>query len=148
MSNEQHFYHMLRSAGYRLTPQRRAICNYLAATTTHPTPSAVFDALADEHPGLSRATVYNTLNTLLALGALVQIDLRDGHAHYETNLTPHINLICRQCNRVFDHQPTDLNDVPWANLPAIEQFRAETVHIQVVGLCDDCLSPNNRSRKL
>lgn len=141
MPAQQRFQDALRGAGLRLTPQRRAICDYLAQVSGHPTPSAVFEALAAEYPGISRATVYNTLNTLYALGALTQIELGDGHTHYETNLTPHVNLICRRCNRVTDHgghAPIDPHDLSWVNLSHARQFHAEALHIHVIGLCDDC----------
>ena len=54
----------LKRGGFRITDQRRAVCEFLEQTTTHPTPSEVFAAVSVVHPDLSRATVYNTLNAL------------------------------------------------------------------------------------
>ena len=81
----------LRQAGKRITEQRRLVCEYLAETTTHPTPYQLYEDLSAQHPEISRATVYNTLNVLQELGAIVEIGFGTEHTHYETDTTPHIN---------------------------------------------------------
>jgi Fur family peroxide stress response transcriptional regulator len=138
MSNSQRLLNLLRQAGYRITPQRRAICDYLARTEQHPTAYRVYEALSADHPDLSRATVYNTLNVLHELGALVQLDLGDEHTHYETNLAPHVNLICRRCRAVFDFTPLEPPTAFLDSLHATSGFQPTTVHVQVMGLCPDC----------
>jgi Fur family peroxide stress response transcriptional regulator len=137
MTNSNRLLDALRAAGHRITGQRRILCNYLAKTHSHPTASAVYAALAPAHPELSRATVYNTLNILHQLGAIIQIDLGDDHTHYETNLQPHVNLICRRCGRVTDiASPLPLVEI--LESVQVEEFHAATVQIQVLGLCVDC----------
>jgi Fur family peroxide stress response transcriptional regulator len=138
MPKHEPFLDALRKAGHRITPQRRLICEYLATTAQHPTPSVVYAELAAQHPELSRATVYNTLSVLHNLGVIVQIDLGDDHTHYETNLAPHVNLICRRCQHVIDFEPLEAPDVLLANLRRSSQFLPTTVHIQVLGLCHAC----------
>ena len=93
----------LHLAGMRLTPQRQAICAYLAGTDRHPTPYEVYADIASVHPEISRATVYNTLNTLQQLGAIVELSFGAGHTHYDTNPEPHINLICLRCHKIIDY---------------------------------------------
>lgn len=138
MSRSELFLDALRKAGHRITAQRRLVCEYLATTDKHPTPSIVYADLAIQHPEISRATVYNTLSVLHALGAIVQIDLGDEHTHYETNLTPHVNLICRRCRRVSDFEPADPPDAFLAALRRSSLFQPATVHVQVLGLCHEC----------
>jgi Fur family transcriptional regulator, peroxide stress response regulator len=138
MTNSQAFLDALRQAGYRLTRQRRVICAYLAATDEHPTPYGVYTALVSQYPDLSRATVYNTLNVLHELGLLVQLDLGDEHTHYETDLAPHINLICRRCHGVVDFTPSEPPDAFLNLLRTAAGFQPTTVHIQVTGLCPAC----------
>jgi cation transport ATPase len=69
------YYAALKQAQLRLTPQRQTICEYLAGTDRHPTPYQVYADIAAGHPEISRATVYNTLNTLQQLGAIVEVRL-------------------------------------------------------------------------
>lgn len=96
----------LKKAGYRITEQRQQICQYLTTTDKHPTPYEVYAEISSQHPEISRATVYNTLNTLQRLGAIVEISIGADHTHYDTNPAPHINLICLRCHAVEDYQPT------------------------------------------
>jgi Fur family peroxide stress response transcriptional regulator len=134
----QQFEEALRQAGHRMTVQRRAICAYLATTDTHPTPSAVYESLAPDHPEISRATVYNTLHVLQQLGAIIQIDLGDEHTHYETNLQPHVNLVCRRCHGVIDYSSASLPDEFLTNVQRTASFQASAVQVQVFGLCAAC----------
>lgn len=128
----------LREAGLRVTTQRRLICQYLATTQSHPTAAALYQELSASHPELSLATVYNTLNVLSSLGALVQLDLGDEHTHYETNLAPHVNLICRRCRQVIDVESVQPVNAVSSALPSSIGFEAATVHVQVSGLCASC----------
>ncbi|MCB9152700.1 MAG: transcriptional repressor [Caldilineae bacterium] len=104
MNRSEKLQHALRSAGYRMTPQRLAICDVLAASDDHPTPYVVYERVRVQVPTVSVATVYNTLGALRDLGAIVEIGLGRSEAHYEPNLAPHANLICLQCGRISDFE--------------------------------------------
>ena len=137
MARTDVFLNAIRQSGRRVTEQRRVICSYLAASQSHPTPSRVFADVSREHPEISRATVYNTLNILQELGAIVEISFGDGHTHYETNTSPHVNLVCLRCH--------DIVDVPVA--PALleseeawlrDGFQPVAVKMDVYGFCEEC----------
>ena len=68
----------------------------------HPSAYQVYAELSAHHPEISRATVYNTLNALQELGAIVEISFGDGHTHYETDTSPHMNLVCLRCHVIED----------------------------------------------
>jgi Fur family transcriptional regulator, peroxide stress response regulator len=128
----------LRQAGKRITEQRRAICDYLAQTESHPTPYQVFADLSAQHPEISRATVYNTLNVLQELGAIVEIGAGVGHTQYETDTEPHVNLICLRCHEISDHPgPLPLADVQ-ASLQATGNFLPMAMRVEVFGFCERC----------
>jgi Fur family peroxide stress response transcriptional regulator len=128
----------LRQAGKRITDQRRAICDYLAQTESHPTPYQVFADLSAQHPEISRATVYNTLNVLQELGAIVEIGAGVGHTQYETDTEPHVNLICLRCHEISDHPgPLPLTDVQ-ASLQATGNFLPMAMRVEVFGFCERC----------
>ncbi len=132
------FLQALKQAGHRITSQRQAICEYLAATDKHPTPYQVYADISTEHPEISRATVYNTLNTLQSLGAIVEIKLGEDQTHYETNLTPHINLLCLRCHQIIDYAGIlpleDLQKV----LVAETGFQPVAAKIDIIGFCQSC----------
>ena len=132
------YYRVLQQAGLRLTPQRQAICEYLASTDQHPSPTRVFQDLAVQHPDISRATVYNTLNTLQQLGAIVELSFGADHAHYDTNPEPHINLICLRCHKIIDYHGTlQLDDLSHQVLGETG-FQTAAAKIDLVGFCAAC----------
>lgn len=135
-----HFLHTLQQAGLRLTSQRRAICEYLANTDRHPSAYQVFEALATTHPDISRATVYNTLNTLQELGAIVELSFGSDHTHYETNPEPHVNLICLRCHRIVDYHGDPGIDALAQRVLAETGFQTIAAKIDLIGFCDECRS--------
>jgi Fur family peroxide stress response transcriptional regulator len=128
----------LRQAGRRITEQRRLICDYLAATSSHPSPYRVYADLSAQHPEISRATVYNTLKVLQELGAIVKIEVGGDHTHYDTDTAPHINLICLRCHAVQDvPAPDALADVQ-AEMDDGQGFHALAVRMDLLGFCAAC----------
>jgi Fur family peroxide stress response transcriptional regulator len=91
----------LQKAGIRLTPQRRAILDYLASTDNHPSAHQIFQEVQKTHPDTSLATIYNTLNMLLRKGFLKMLEVEPDN-RCETNLGQHINLICDICGKIQD----------------------------------------------
>lgn len=128
----------LRRAGLRVTSQREAVCEYLAGTKSHPTTSQVFEAVRALHPEISQATVYNTLNTLRDLGAIVEISAGTEHTRYEPDPSPHINLYCLRCHQVSDLQDNVSPDVIMDNIFQNTGFRATALQVQVSGFCREC----------
>ena len=132
----------LRNAGHRITEQRYAICDYLAHTEKHPTPYQVYTELSALHPEISRATIYNTLNALQQLGAIVEINFGANHTHYETDPAPHVNLICLRCHHVVDYHSESADHVTkTAEFVALQQaigFQVMATKVDVLGLCQTC----------
>ncbi len=135
---EERLIQALRDAGLRLTPQRLAICRYLANTDTHPTTQEIYRALKPDYPSLSLATVYNTLSALVELGAIHALgDAGDDTTHYDADIAPHINLVCVRCHRIVD--------LPHQAVAELEKEAAERTGFRILGarvvyygLCPDC----------
>ncbi len=124
---------VLESHGVRITPQREEILRYLAQSRTHPTAYEVYEAVRAVFPRVARATVYNTLNLMVDLGLLIELKRQEGAVRYETDLSPHINLICMRCGQVIDApltQPLDLSH--------IQDFEIRYVRVDVYGICAQC----------
>lgn len=128
---------MLRQRGMRLTPQREAIIRLLAADCSHPSAEDVLARLAPDHPWLSKATVYNTLNSLLAAGIIQDVDLGHERRFDGRTLDPHGHLTCRACGKVEDF---DLSPAVRAALAASSEsgFATERIQVKLVGLCRAC----------
>lgn len=135
---EKRLLETLQAGGLRLTAQRRVICRYLAETHEHPTAQQIYEALKPSFPSLSLATVYNTLEALVELGAVHALgDAGDNTMHYDADIEPHLNLACVRCHRIID--------LPLAQLSALEEeaqrltgYRMLGARIMYYGLCPDC----------
>lgn len=128
----------LRQAGLRLTPQRLAICRALLQSQEHPTAQAVHAQLRREFPSLSRATVYNTLRTLVDAGLVQELGAAgDGAIHYDADLSPHINLICTRCHRIEDFANVSLSDVV-RRVAQDSGYQLRGARVAYYGLCPRC----------
>lgn len=105
----------LRGRGWRMTSQRRVVAEVLDGDHVHFTADEVHVRAAQRLPEISRATVYNTLGELVALGEVIEVTT-DGRAkRYDPNAHhPHQHLICSGCGTVRDVHP---DRDPLADLP-------------------------------
>ena len=102
----------LKQAGLRMTPQRAAICEALSRRFDHPTAQSLYDQLKPDFPSLSLTTVYQTLDTLLKLGAITSLgSAGDDTIHFEINTDPHINLACLTCHRICDLESSAIREL-------------------------------------
>ncbi len=94
---------LLASTGHRLTPQRRIIFDALCQSHRTMTAPEMFLRLRDKHPSLGRATVFRSLDALVAAG-LAQRFERDGHvyAYASCSTHHHHHLICTNCNHTTE----------------------------------------------
>ncbi|GFH38360.1 Fur family transcriptional regulator [Streptomyces pacificus] len=129
----------LRERGWRVTAQRRVVAEVLDGDHVHLTADQVHTRAALRLPEISRATVYNTLGELVALGEVAEVST-DGRAkRYDPNAhRPHQHLVCSGCGAIRDVRP--LGD-PLDRLPADQRY-GFTVSGAVVtyrGLCPSCV---------
>ena len=138
------FIDKLRRAGLRITSQRIAVCECLASAKGHPTPLQIYEAVHRKHPDINPTTVYNTLNTLRDLGAIVEVSADAEHTRYEMDTSPHVELICLQCHLVSDLRNSLASDMLMETVFQNTGFRATTLQVQVTGYCPACQETNAR----
>jgi Fur family peroxide stress response transcriptional regulator len=132
--------------GLPVTIQRRAILAVLVARRDHPTADRVAADLARRMPGISRATVYRTLETLVAHGLLLRASHPGAAARYDLNLDRHHHLVCDACGDITDFEEPALNNLPLPDF-AVQGFRIRDFSIHVRGLCKRCAKPKRAPRK-
>ena len=136
---------ILRSSGYRLTPQRLAILGILSRDTSHPTVEQVFRQVQKDFPTTSLATVYKTVDMLKELGQVLELEFSDGGRRYDgINITPHGHLVCRQCDAIEDY------DLQLERLrKRAEEASSYTINdarVDFYGLCAKCSAQGNGQR--
>ncbi|MCW5767937.1 MAG: transcriptional repressor [Phycisphaeraceae bacterium] len=97
---------VLRSSNLRCTRQRELVYEALASTHTHPTAEELFDLVRRLEPGLSLATVYNTLEVFVRSGLAQRIPCPSGATRYDSDMRDHVHLTTSD-GRVMD-VPEDL----------------------------------------
>lgn len=125
----------LRSGGMRVTPQRMAIAEYMASTTSHPSAEEVHRAVRKRHPMVSLSTVYKTLEMLRDRGLLSEIDMGSG-SRYDGRNTAHINLVCVQCGRIEDLEGDFVGDL-YRHVTKSSEYRVGGC-LDLRGLCGLC----------
>jgi len=124
-------------SGHRLTPQRREVYDVLLAERDHPTATEVFLRAKRRIPGISLATVYNCLETLVDCGLAKQVNVDRDATRYCPNLKEHGHFVCERCGTVQDVPVSKglRSGHPW-QLP--KNFSVIQTEVTVRGLCPDC----------
>lgn len=91
-----------RRADWRLTAQRRVIAETFDGQHVHLTAEEVLDRARRRLPEISLATVYNTLNELVALGELQPVQTARGRVRYDPGTGRHDHLVCVKCGEIRD----------------------------------------------
>ena len=135
----------LEAGGHRFTEQRAAVFRYLYATDAHPTADEVFLQVREEVPGISLATVYKSLETLVGCGLAVKLTYGDGSARYDGRTDDHHHLRCVTCGRVMD-LPGRADDREVARLAAsADSFTVTGYRLELTGYCQECAPARSRT---
>ncbi|HEY8486929.1 MAG TPA: transcriptional repressor [Limnochordales bacterium] len=133
----RHFHNLLARHGYRVTPQRMGIYEYLLSTTTHPTAEEIYGALRERFPMMSQATVYKTLELLTRLGLVSELGFGDEPNRYDGNPRAHINIRCTRCHRIYDLEDPRLEELA-SSVRARSGFSIEGQRHEFYGVCPAC----------
>jgi len=124
-------------SGHRLTPQRREVYSVLLDERDHPTASEVFARVKQRIPGISLATVYNCLETLVACGLARQMNIERAATRYCPDPAEHGHFLCDSCGSVSDIPLT--KGEPLANFFQVpSDFVVTRSEITLRGTCAAC----------
>ena len=99
---------ILRQCDIQPTPQRIAVVEYVLKSKAHPSADDVLSYARKKCPTVSRATVYNTLNLLVAKGLLGMQTIKEGAVVFDPNIEKHHHFI--------DNETGNIYDIPWDQL--------------------------------
>ncbi|MCT7986025.1 transcriptional repressor [Laspinema sp. A4] len=97
----------LNERGWRLTPQRETILQVFQNLPKgeHLSAEDLYELLQEEGEGISLSTIYRTVKLMARMGILRELELAEGHKHYEINQPyphHHHHLICVRCNKTIE----------------------------------------------
>src|SRR3989304_3012829 len=102
MLNTEELIKRCRNEGLNVTPQRMAIFKALEENRNHPSADDIYKIIIKEFPTVSLATVYRTLETLVAMGELAELLFVKGVRNYDPNTSPHHHGVCIICGKASD----------------------------------------------
>src|SRR5829696_2598139 len=85
-----------------LTKQREVVLRVIRESYDHLTANDVFGAARQLLPGISFATVYNSLRYLKEAGHIAEIQFGNGASRFDRITTRHDHAICTQCGKLVD----------------------------------------------
>ncbi|MFB2939473.1 Fur family transcriptional regulator [Aerosakkonemataceae cyanobacterium BLCC-F154] len=97
----------LNERGWRLTPQRETILHLFQELPKgdHLSAEDLYHRLESQGEAISLSTIYRSLKLMARMGILRELELGEGHKHYELNQPyphHHDHLICVRCNKTVE----------------------------------------------
>ncbi|MBZ4662442.1 MAG: transcriptional repressor [Caloramator sp.] len=134
--------HTLKSQGYKLTPQRRAVLDVIIDNEgKHLSPEEIYDIVKQNCPDIGLATVYRTLNLLEKMGVVCKMNFDDGCNRYELvhdeEDHQHHHLVCRGCGKVEEVED-DLLEVLEEKIEEKYNFKINDHSVKFYGYCSEC----------
>jgi Fur family peroxide stress response transcriptional regulator len=127
----------LRKKGYKVTPQRIAICLFALCSRDHPTAQRIYDEVRKVHPTVSLATVYKTLQILTEHGLIQELDFPQSQAKFDSYVEPHINLVCLRCGNIQDLDDDAAREIV-ERMTAKAGFERTGQRLDIYGICKAC----------
>lgn len=92
----------LASEGMRFTRQREVVYEAVLDQRDHPTADEVYARVRSDVAGISLATVYNTLETLVQCNLVKQVNFEREPTRYCPNLKEHAHFHDTKTGQIFD----------------------------------------------
>ena len=128
----------LTAAGERVTRQRLLVANALAAAGRQQTAEQLYGGLRRREPGIGRATVFRTLETLVDAGVARRLEL-EGHIYAYVACLPahHHHIACTRCGRVEEIDEAYVTPIA-QRLARDMGFEIDDARLDFYGRCATC----------
>lgn len=120
-----------------LTKQREVVLQVIRNEQEHLTASEVFDKAKQLLPGISFATVYNSLRYLKDAGHIAEISFGSGASRFDSMTSRHDHAICTKCGTLVDMQ-IELPEEIVSFAENFSKFKLESIELTLRGLCSKC----------
>lgn len=86
----------------RMTTQRKVVLKVLRESCEHPTVRDIYETAKQTLPGISLATIYNSLKALQRAGMVNEHHVTSGAARFCINKMPHVHMMDEASGRMID----------------------------------------------
>ncbi len=129
----------LEEAGHRATESRRSVARLIAGRDGAFVTADLVSDSERRKMGVARATIFRTLELLVALGAVERLDLPSGeHSYVRCETTRHHHhLVCTRCQRSVDLESLGMSGIV-AEAERRTGYRVDRHRVELFGLCPSC----------
>jgi Fur family peroxide stress response transcriptional regulator len=120
--------------GIRPMNKRVKIMNYMVSKRNHPTADMIYLELVNEIAGLSKTTVYNTLNLFVQEKIARALNIDSNELRYDADISQHGHFKCNECGEVYDFS---LNKEMLQDL-RLKNFLLDDYQFSIKGTCSIC----------
>ena len=132
------YFDILRSNGYRVTPQRLTVLDAICEGAGHTSLGEIYMRTKVIDPTIDRSTLYRALDLFEKVGLVVSANEVSGEKVYEiAKADAHHHLACKDCGKVekVDHQ---LVQPMFDLLEYSHNFTIKMDHLMIFGICQAC----------
>lgn len=128
---------LLHKYGLKATPQRLAICKYILQSEEHPTAEKVYKEIKEKYRTIGQATIYKTIALLKEIGLISELNFGNSHSRFDPNQRVHVNIICPDCNSIFDYE-SELLEKFWQKI--VSEVGGESIgqRLDLYKTCKKC----------
>jgi Fe2+ or Zn2+ uptake regulation protein len=127
---------LFREQGLNVTSQRQRVFRALAETSAHPTAEEVWSDVRVDLPTVSLRTVYQTLNDLVAMGEISQLQIGSGSSRFDPNGEGHHHLMCDECGEITDIAANHVTAPEPES--GFDNFQVTKTELTFHGICGNC----------
>ncbi len=127
----------LKARSFRITPQRLAVLQILAASRAHPGVEDIYAEVKKTFPTTSLATIYKTVALLKEINEVLEIRFFDSSRFDGNKPYPHPHILCLHCGAVLDPELPGVEALV-AEAAARSGFQIVDHRLNFFGLCSDC----------
>jgi Fur family peroxide stress response transcriptional regulator len=140
----QDFIDKCKEVKLSVTPQRIIIYKELLGNKSHPSPEDFYNAIKEDNPTISFATVYNTLETFEKYGFIKKVTPLHNKVRYDPVVEPHHHLVCVKCGKIIDVEPGEIDEIEIpGKVVGKNMYLDYSLRINIV--CTECLDKENKN---